>query len=105
MKKDVPVKRIKTMTGADAVVSEYFVTPAECRQNELGQWMSLSGTEDLYWCKLVAEGDYITKAGWPKVGKKEHQFLIDTNIFCRHIDTNGVMYPSRGEENEFLRKK
>jgi len=31
--------------------------------------------------------------------------MIDTGLFCRHIDFSGVQFPSRGEELEYVRKE
>ncbi len=45
------------------------------------------------------------KAGWPEFQKKKFPFLVDTKIFCRHIDWNGVQYPAHGEIGQFLSKK
>jgi len=52
-----------------------------------------TGTSDLAWCKRVIEGNYIGRAGWPEIAKKKYPFLVDTNIFCRHITPDGVIYP------------
>lgn len=60
---------------------------------EKGAFMSSAGTSDLAWCKRVVEGEFFTKAGWPKYQKMKYPFLVDTNIFVRHIDNNGVQYP------------
>lgn len=60
---------------------------------ESGQYNTVSGTSDLHWCKRVIEGDFFTKAGWDDYADKEWPFLVDTNIFCRHIDVDGRQYP------------
>ena len=52
-----------------------------------------TGTSDLAWCTRVIEQDVLRRAGWPKIGRKKYPFLIDTNLFCRHIDPAGVTYP------------
>lgn len=52
-----------------------------------------TGTTDLNWCTRVMEGDYFKKAGWDKYAEMEFPFLVDTNIFCMHIDPLGVVYP------------
>lgn len=105
MQPDVPEDGLRTMQGREIMAHRYFVTPAEATINPDGTWSSYTGTEDLYWCKKVIEGNYLAKAGFPKVAKKEFPFLVDTNIFCRHIDMDGIQYTSRGEEREFMRKK
>ena len=55
--------------------------------------MSEMGTSDLDWCKHVVEGDYFTKAGWPKYAKMANPFLCDTSFFVGHIDDSGRNYP------------
>jgi len=71
-----------------------FDTPAQTWFNEAtGAQETLVGTSDLNWCTRVIEGDYLTKAGWPKIAKKKYPFLIDTNIYCRHIDPDGTQFP------------
>jgi len=51
------------------------------------------GTSDLEWCSRVIEGEYFAKAGWPQYQAMRYPFLIDTNIFCRHINTDGEQFP------------
>lgn len=55
---------------------------------ETGQINSTSGTSDLDWCWRVKEDGYLEKSGWDSVAKKKYPFLVDTSIFCRHIDIN-----------------
>jgi hypothetical protein len=36
----------------------------------------------------------LEKTGWKKVAKRKYPVLVDTGIFCRHIDVNtGKQYP------------
>jgi hypothetical protein len=58
-----------------------------------GQTNSLQGTSDLYWCEQVIKGKYFAKAGWSEYQDKEYPFLVDTNIFCKHINPDGMMFP------------
>jgi len=51
------------------------------------------GTTDLDWCTRVMEGGYFKKAGWSKYQNKKYPFLVDTNIFLKHIDDQGRLYP------------
>lgn len=51
------------------------------------------GTSDLQWCTDVMKGDYLKKSGWTKFAKKKYPFLVDTNIFCRHINPDGEQFP------------
>jgi hypothetical protein len=60
---------------------------------ETGHYRSLMGTSDLDWCTRVMEGKYFTKAGWSDFQRRKYPFLIDTNIFVRHIAPNGEIYP------------
>lgn len=60
---------------------------------ETGEYSAVTGTSDLDWCTRVIQGEYFAKAGYPKIQKKEWPFLVDTNIFCKHIDTSGRVYP------------
>jgi hypothetical protein len=62
---------------------------------ETNQYMTQSGTSDLTWCERVMKGDYLRRAGWEKFAEEHSQypFLVDTNIFCRHIDQTGEVYP------------
>ena len=57
------------------------------------EYNTITGTSDLDWCTRVMEGKYFEKAGWGSYQKKKYPFLVDTNIFCRHILPNGVMFP------------
>uniref|UniRef100_A0A7V3JAA2 Glycosyltransferase family 2 protein n=1 Tax=candidate division CPR3 bacterium TaxID=2268181 RepID=A0A7V3JAA2_UNCC3 len=72
-----------------------FDTPAEkWFDQETGQYKALVGTQDLYWCDRVIREKVLERAGWKRIGKKKYPFLVDTTIFCRHIDLNtGLVYP------------
>jgi len=80
-----------------------FETPARTWFDpEKQQWYNSVGTEDLAWCTRVMKDNVFKKAGWPEYQDKEFPFLIDTSVFCRHIDFNGRQFPARGEEQEFI---
>lgn len=51
------------------------------------------GTSDLAFCKRVIKDKIFEKAGWPKFQKMKYPYLVDTSIFVKHIDNNGVMWP------------
>lgn len=51
------------------------------------------GTSDLHWCAEVMNGGYLKKAGWDRFHKKKYPFLIDTRIFCKHINPDGEQFP------------
>jgi len=55
---------------------------------------NLMGTQDLFWCDTIINENILEKTGWKKVAKRKYPFLVDTGIFCRHIDINtGKQYP------------
>jgi len=83
-------------------IRRVFETPARTWYDpESMNWYTSRGTEDLNWCTKVMDGGYLKKAGWPEIQRKKYPFLLDTGIFCRHIDFSGNQYPSRGEELKF----
>jgi hypothetical protein len=83
-----------------------FETPVNIWYNpEESKWFGSTGTEDLKWCSRVMENDIFKKTGWDDYVDKEFPFLIDTQVFCRHIDQMGITYPSGGEENRFKDKE
>lgn len=51
------------------------------------------GTSDLAFCKRLMTENIFEKAGWPEYQKMENPFLVDTNIFVKHIDMDGRMFP------------
>lgn len=75
-------------------VRELFETPRDLWFDETtGQYNTMSGTSDLKWCSDVINGDYLRKAGWHKLADKEFPFLVDTRLFCRHINPDGQQFP------------
>ena len=81
-----------------------FETPIRMWEDPQTQsWQTSIGTEDLAWCDKVVKDGIFAKAGWPEYQKKTYPFLVDTNIFCGHIDPSGTRYPSQGEEKFFAR--
>lgn len=63
---------------------------------------AITGTEDINWCQRVVKDKIFEKAGFPEYQEKENPFLVDTSIFCKHIDAHGRQYPMYGEEYRFL---
>ena len=49
------------------------------------------GTEDLWWCDRVLKEKWIERLGY-KVPHPKWPFLIDTGIWCGHIDNDGRIY-------------
>lgn len=56
-------------------------------------WFNTSGTSDLEFFKTLKEKKILEKAGWPEYQKKEFPYLVDTGIFVKHIDMDGVQWP------------
>jgi len=71
-----------------------FETPRKMWYDpESQQYNMTTGTSDLDWCTKIMKGGFFKKSGWDEYQDKQYPFLIDTNIFCKHIDENGVQYP------------
>jgi hypothetical protein len=86
-------------------IRKIFETPAKFYFDAQSNRMNaMTGTEDIAWCTRVVKDGIFEKAGWKEYAKKKYPFLIDTSIFCRHIDWNGKQYPSKGEEWAYLPK-
>lgn len=62
---------------------------------ENGGFASKFGTTDLAWCSRCIDDKLLEKAGWPEHQNKKYPYLVDTSIFVRHIDQNGVMHPTK----------
>ena len=62
---------------------------------EQNWFKSSMGTSDLNWCSRIIEKKILQRSGWKEIGEREYPFLIDTDIFCKHIalDT-GIQYPT-----------
>lgn len=86
-------------------VRRIFETPCQAFVDPETGFVSTSvGTEDLHFYNRLKEKEYLAKAGWPKIQKRKNFILCDTSIMCKHIDFNGIAYPSMGEELAFIRK-
>lgn len=76
------------------VARRVFDAPAQAWFNEItGAQETLVGTSDLVFCTRIIKGNYLAKAGWPKIAKRKYPFLVDTNILCKHINTDGTQFP------------
>jgi len=78
------------------LVKKVFETPSKVfRDPETGLYKGECGTSDLYWCDRVMKENVLKRAGWKDIAKKQYPFLVDTNIFCKHIDfASGTQYPN-----------
>lgn len=76
------------------IVRRVFDAPAKVWYDPAaGGFQTAAGTSDLTWCKRVMTEGFFEKAGWHKYQKMPFPFLVDTNIFVRHVDENGRMFP------------
>lgn len=69
---------------------------------QFNAWQAEVGTEDIDFCQRVMTKRIFDKAGWPKFQEMEYPFLVDTSIFCPHIDNSGLKYPCMGEHERFM---
>jgi hypothetical protein len=76
------------------VTRRVFEQPNEgWRDPVSGAFLSRSGTTDLAFFRRLIDGGYLAKAGFLEAQKQEFPFMVDTSIFVRHIDNNGVQWP------------
>lgn len=68
---------------------------------DTGALITSTGTSDLEWCSRVMKNGFFEKAGFPEFQKKEYPFLVDTNLFCWHIDENGRKFPLNGIPSKY----
>lgn len=91
-----PAYEVK-MLGATTQCRRVFETPGDAwKDPETGMWAARVGTEDLFLCDRIMKEKVFEKCGdkrWAKFQKKQYPFLVDTSIFCQHIDENGTQYP------------
>lgn len=60
---------------------------------QTGTFNTTVGTSDLDWCSKVVTGNYLAKAGWHEYQNMRWPFLVDTALFCKHINNDGSQYP------------
>ena len=95
-----------TYQAGNLNLKEIFNTPRKVWYSpELRNWFTASGTEDLEWCTRVMREDALRKAGFPEFADKQYPFVMDTSVFCKHIDMDGIQYPARGEEQQWMKKE
>jgi hypothetical protein len=93
-------------TVGNRLTRRVFEEPARIvYKKELHTWMGEVGTSDLEFCTRVMKGKFLTKAGWPKFDKMESPFLVDTGLFCQHIDETGRQFPLGGIPAEYQETK
>lgn len=76
------------------VTRRVFDTPRSVwYDQDSNQYNSVQSTSDLNWCNRVMKEKYFEKAGWHDIQRKRYPFLVDTSIFCKHINPNGEQFP------------
>jgi len=84
--------------GNPIVVRRVFETPRKAWYDpETASYNTQVGTEDLFWCDRVMKEKIFEKCGvakYKKYQKMEFPFLLDTSIFCQHIDPMGQQFPA-----------
>lgn len=81
------------MVGRE-VTRRVFEQPARVWYDEAkGGYASKVGTTDLAWCSRIIDDKLLERAGWTEHQKMKYPFLVDTEIFVRHIDQQGRMFP------------
>jgi len=82
-----------------------FETPIKMWEDpQTKTWQTSIGTEDLPWCDRLKQNGIYRKAGWPEYQKKTYPILVDTAVYCTHINPDGTQYPSQGEEKFFQKQ-
>lgn len=83
----------------DQVTRRVFEAPAKVWFDPQSRaTYTATGTSDLEFCSRIMRDKIFEKAGWPAYQKKEFPFLVDTELFVRHIDGNGQMFPLQSLE-------
>lgn len=83
----------KAVDGSD--LRQCFLTPRRILIDPQ-TWTSHShcGTQDMYFCDRILNDNILGKTGWKKHARKKYPFLVDTSIFCKHIDLHtGRQFP------------
>lgn len=82
------------IAGGNQKVRQVFDTPQfQWTDPESGAGRVFTGTEDLSFFDRMRQGDYLAKAGFKKIAKQKYFVLLDSTIFCWHINNDGTKYP------------
>lgn len=91
------------LVGAETT-RRVFDNPTESWYDQFKNgWVAKKGTTDLAWCDRCMEEGLFEKAGFPEFQKKKNPFMVDTTLFVKHIDQDGVTYPLQIPDR-FLKK-
>jgi hypothetical protein len=87
---------IRRPDGGSEITRRIFETPRVLYLDDgMHNAIAVSGTSDLYWCDRVMNEKVIERAGWATdyCPDMRYPFLVDTGMFCRHINPNGEQFP------------
>lgn len=74
-------------------VKRVFHTPQRAEFDlEKSTYKTMGGTEDIWWCQRVIKEKWLQKAGFKEAARRQYPFLVDTSIWCGHIDPDGRMF-------------
>ena len=79
--------------GTNTVTRRVFDFPSNPHQDPTKAFTRTQGTTDLAFYTRIIKENILEKAGFKQFQDMEFPFLIDTTIFVKHIDQNGVQYP------------
>jgi hypothetical protein len=76
-------------------VRQVFTSPRQTYMDpETGAWTRTVGTEDIHFLKRIKnEGVFKAIPQWEHLEGKKYPFIVDTRMFCQHIELTGVRYP------------
>jgi hypothetical protein len=94
MWEESPEYLIRTTDGRMELTRRVFETPRVLHLED-GMHNAVSGTSDLWWCDRIMREEVIQRAGWSMdyCPDPKNPFLLDTSLFCRHINMNGEQFP------------
>lgn len=83
-----------TFGESEQTARQVFATVRDEEHDSFKETRTVYRTSDLQWCDDVLAGGYLD--GW-KLPHPEFPFLVDTSLFCLHIDKDGRTYPKMVE--------
>jgi hypothetical protein len=85
---------VKKHNAPAQVTRRVFNTPRDVFHDPAtNNYSTYEGTSDLEWCTRLMKEDIFKIAGWDKYQEMKYPFLVDTNLFCTHINPNGERFP------------
>ncbi len=88
----------------DQITRRIFEMPDK-QWGEGSEYGAVRGTTDLAFCTRLMKDKIFEKSGWEEYQNKKYPFLVDTDIFVKHIDQQGRMYPLGGIPQKYVKKE